>query len=138
MMIVGQPLNGLRRTLADVCRRIVGMVLLACFCVACTTLPGLYRVDIEEGNRFTQSQVDQLELGMSQQQVLFILGSPILTTPFVPNRWDYLYVRTNADGSNLRKLLTLFFKDGVLSEVRKDFVEEQTPDEDAPSEQQSS
>lgn len=52
---------------------------------------GVYRIDIPQGTPLTQAQVSQLRIGMTQQQVRYILGSPSLTDTLQPNRWDYVY-----------------------------------------------
>ena len=52
---------------------------------------GVYKVDIPQGTPLTQSQASQIKLGMSQQQVRFLLGSPAITDTLNPNRWDYIY-----------------------------------------------
>ena len=43
---------------------------------ACGNLgfPGVYRIDVEQGNIVTQEMVDQLKPGMNRNQVRFILG----------------------------------------------------------------
>ncbi len=52
---------------------------------------GVYKVDIPQGTPLTQAQASQIKLGMSQQQVRFLLGSPAITDTLNPNRWDYIY-----------------------------------------------
>lgn len=50
-----------------------------------------YKLDIPQGNAITADQTAKLKLGMTRAQVRFVLGSPLLSDPFHPNRWDYLY-----------------------------------------------
>jgi outer membrane protein assembly factor BamE len=57
---------------------------------ACSVL-GVYRIDIPQGTPLTQAQVTQLKLGMTPQQVRYILGSPSVTDTLNPKRWDYIY-----------------------------------------------
>jgi outer membrane protein assembly factor BamE len=57
--------------------------------------PGVYKIDVEQGNIVTQEMVDQLKPGMSRRQVRFILGTPLLEDPFNQNRWDYVYMKRN-------------------------------------------
>ena len=52
-------------------------------------LPFVYRIDIQQGNVLTQDKVNQIRTGMSQRQVQFVLGAPMLTDPFHADRWDY-------------------------------------------------
>ncbi|AOA59087.1 outer membrane protein assembly factor BamE [Acinetobacter larvae] len=52
---------------------------------------GVYKVDIPQGTPLTKAQAAQIQPGMSYQQVRFLLGSPTVTDPINPARWDYIY-----------------------------------------------
>ena len=52
---------------------------------------GIYKLDINQGNYLSQDQVDKLKVGQTTQQVRSILGTPLITSPFRDNRWDYVY-----------------------------------------------
>ena len=56
----------------------------------CSTL-GVYKVDIPQGTPLTQAQASKVQVGMSHQQVRFLLGSPTISDPLNPLRWDYIY-----------------------------------------------
>ena len=49
----------------------------------------LYRQPIFQGNLLEKSAVDQLQAGMSKQQVSAMLGTPSIEDPFHHDRWDY-------------------------------------------------
>ncbi len=93
--------------------------------LGCSTLlenlPGVYRIDIEQGNIVTQEMVDQLRPNMNKRQVLYIMGSPMLQDPFHKNRWDYVYSKQPGNEPRVQKRLTLFFKEERLSGVQGDF-----------------
>lgn len=55
------------------------------------SFPGVYKIDIQQGNVVTQDMIDQLRPGMTRSQVRFIMGNPLITDTFHANRWDYLY-----------------------------------------------
>jgi outer membrane protein assembly factor BamE (lipoprotein component of BamABCDE complex) len=61
--------------------------------LAATTLLGacLYRPDIQQGNLLTFKDIDQVTVGMTRSQVRFLLGTPMVSDPFAPDRWDYVY-----------------------------------------------
>lgn len=65
------------------------------------SLLGVYKIDVPQGTPLTQTQVSQIKIGMTQQQVRYYLGSPTLTDTLSPNRWDYLYYYT--PGTDARK-----------------------------------
>ena len=84
---------------------------------ACSTLefPGVYRLQIEQGNIVTEEMVKKLEPGLSTSQVEFILGTPLIRDSFSPNRWDYIHIVRKPDNSVDKQRLTVYFDEGVLS-----------------------
>ena len=57
---------------------------------ACTWL-SVYKIDIPQGTPINPNQVAQVKVGMNQNQVLYLLGSPAVRDTLNPNRWDYIY-----------------------------------------------
>lgn len=80
-----------------------------------------YRPDVQQGNVVTQEMVEQLRQGMSREQVRFLLGSPMLTSVFHANRWDYVYhLRRGRGNETETRRLTVEFKDNRLETFRAD------------------
>lgn len=67
------------------------LALFASSIISGCSLFGVYRIDIPQGTPLTQAQAAQIKVGMTAQQVRFLLGSPTITDTLNPNRWDYLY-----------------------------------------------
>ncbi len=84
--------------------------------------PGVYRIDVEQGNIVTQEMADQLKPGMSRRQVRFILGTPLVQDSFNQDRWDYPYVKRNGDEVLDESRLTVLFDGDALREVRGDYL----------------
>ncbi|MEL7187604.1 MAG: outer membrane protein assembly factor BamE, partial [Pseudomonadota bacterium] len=51
----------------------------------------VYRQTISQGNLIKQEDLDQVEVGMTRNQIRFLLGTPMVDDPFHANRWDYVY-----------------------------------------------
>lgn len=62
--------------------------------LAAATAGCVYRPDIQQGNLLTLTDVEQVTVGMSRSQVRYLLGTPMVSDPFAPQRWDYVYRRT--------------------------------------------
>lgn len=76
-----------------------------------TTNWGLpYKTNVQQGNWITSEQVAQLEKGMTREQVLFIMGSPILQDIFHAGRWDYLYFNKPGYGAEQERKFTVWFQ----------------------------
>ncbi|MCV6614017.1 MAG: outer membrane protein assembly factor BamE [Cellvibrionaceae bacterium] len=83
--------------------------------------PGVYSLDIQQGNIVTQEMVDQLKPGMTKRQVRFVLGTPLVADTFNPDRWDYYYSLKDAKGNITKESLTVFFTDDKLTRFSGDF-----------------
>ena len=77
-------------------------------------LPWVYKIDVQQGNVITQEQVDLLRPGMEQRQVQHILGTPLVTDPFHPQRWDYPYQFKPGGKEPEITRFTVFFEEGRL------------------------
>jgi outer membrane protein assembly factor BamE len=92
-----------------------------------SNLPGVYTIDIEQGNMIDQAMVDQLRPNMSKRQVLYIMGSPMLSDTFHEQRWDYLYSDQPGGEARLQKRISLYFNGDNLAGVQGDFRPSQLP-----------
>ncbi len=87
------------------------------------SVPGVYKIDVQQGNIITQEMVDQLRPGMTAQQVRFIMGTPLVTDTFSPQRWDYLYSLEPGRQQRRQERISLMFDDqGRLSGLQGDFM----------------
>jgi len=84
--------------------------------------PGVYRINVEQGNIIDQEKVDKLKIGMSRRQVRFILGTPLVEDSFNPDRWDYTHTIRNGKNSILDQRLTVFFEGDKLARIEGDFT----------------
>lgn len=117
--------NGWRRILAA-----LGLLGVAASQLACSSLgdklPGVtsivtpYKIDIQQGNVVTSEQAKALQPGMPRSQVRDILGSPLLTSVFHADRWDYVFTFQRQGLPLQQRKLALFFKGEVLERVESD------------------
>jgi outer membrane protein assembly factor BamE len=118
------------------------LIALAITCLsACSFVgfPGVYKIDVEQGNIVTQEMADQLKPGMSRRQVRFIMGTPLIEDTFNQDRWDYPYVKRNGLNVLSESLLTVVFEGDSLVTVRGDYLppawsEQSEPEDEQPTE----
>ena len=84
--------------------------------------PGVYKLRIQQGNVITQQMIDRLKPGMSKNQVIFVLGNPVLEDPLTKERWDYVYT-IQISGEKLNKqILSIYFEKDKLSHFFGNYV----------------
>jgi outer membrane protein assembly factor BamE len=99
--------------------------------VAVFTLQGCgylqpYRVPVVQGNVVTREQVALLRPGMSRIQVRDILGTPLLTSVFHGNRWDYVFTLKRQGSEPQARRVTVYFSDDVLERFEADPLPSET------------
>ncbi len=95
---------------------------------AASVLPGcVYRPDIQQGNLLQATDVDQVKAGMTRSQVRYILGTPMVSNPFDPQRWDYVYTfRRGRDRDVTRAHFVVHFDGDKVSSVEMPDLPEET------------
>ena len=68
-----------------------------------------FKIDVQQGNFIDQEAVSKLKPEMTRSQVRFLLGTPLITDPFHPERWDYYYVDRKGGKVKASQRLTLYF-----------------------------
>ena len=104
--------------------RILLISLAITFLSACSFVgfPGVYRINIEQGNIVTQDMADQLKPGMNRRQVRFILGTPLAEDTFDQDRWDYIFVIRNGNKVLDQSRLTVEFEGDALVSISGDLA----------------
>ena len=97
--------------------RVLLLSLIAVALAGCSSwgFPGVYKINVEQGNIVTAEMVDQLKPGMSRRQVRYILGTPLLEDSFDRDRWDYLYMLRNGDTLLVDNRLSIYFDGDTMA-----------------------
>ncbi|WP_114416722.1 outer membrane protein assembly factor BamE [Marinospirillum perlucidum] len=77
-----------------------------------------HKREIQQGNLFEQEQVDQLELGMSREQVRYLLGTPLIQPLGKGQHWYYVYQLRQGQELLQRKQLHLVFSSDAGEEAQ--------------------
>jgi outer membrane protein assembly factor BamE len=85
-----------------------------------TTVVSPYRIDLVQGNVVTREQLAALRTGMPRQTVRDVLGSPLLTSVFHADRWDYVFTFRRQGAEPQARHVTLFFKNDQLDRFEAD------------------
>ena len=79
-----------------------------------------YRMDVVQGNFVAKEQADVVKPGMTRGQVRDILGTPLLTSVFHADRWDYVFTFRRQGMAPQQRKLTAFFKGDTLERLDSD------------------
>ncbi|MGL4435262.1 MAG: outer membrane protein assembly factor BamE [Giesbergeria sp.] len=110
--------------------RLGAILLLGISLAACGSFDGVstrvasvvtpYKVDVVQGNFISREQVEALQTGMGRQQVREILGTPLVTSLFHADRWEYVFSLQRPGQPVQSRKLTVFFKGDVLERFEGD------------------
>jgi outer membrane protein assembly factor BamE len=79
-----------------------------------------YQVEVVQGNFISREQVEAVRPGMSREQVRQVLGTPLVTSLFHGDRWDYVFTLRRKGLDPQQRRLTAFFKGEALDHVEGD------------------
>ena len=83
----------------------------------------VYRIDIPQGNYLEQKSIDKIQMGMTKEQVKFILGSPVVVDAFNNDTWNYIYRFKSGISKKMdvQKSFTIKFENDKLISADGDF-----------------
>ncbi|MAI02946.1 MAG: outer membrane assembly protein BamE [Gammaproteobacteria bacterium] len=91
---------------------IISLIMISC------SNTSIYRVSITQGTVFKQEDINKLEVGMTKDQVIYVMGQPSFENFFEKNVWNYFYQIKSGETVDLERRLKLFFDDeNLLSEI---------------------
>lgn len=98
------------------------MLILSFVLTGCSYLrfPGVYKIDIAQGNIIKEEDIEKLKPGMSKRQVQYVLGEPLIQDPFHPDRWDYFYSYKPGKKPITKKHFVVYFENDKLVDSQGD------------------
>lgn len=100
------------------------LITLLVFAMLALSLAGChiaYKPDVQQGNLLDKKVVDQLKPGMTKHQVLVLMGTPSVSTPFDQSRWDYVSTFSHRGNPQKVRTFTLTFNNDTLVRTEGDF-----------------
>ena len=91
----------------------VGAMMLASACTYLTP----YKLPIQQGNIVDSESLTKLKSGMSKNQAVQVLGTPLLNDVFHANRWDYVHFLNKRGRISEQKHVVLIFEEEKLARL---------------------
>ena len=104
-------------------RPLLVLLTLSTLMTACA-FPGVYKINVQQGNIVTQEMLDQLSRGMTKRQVHFVLGTPIVKNVFDESYESYIYTYLPAEGDLKRQVINVFYQNGQFTHYEGEPIEE--------------
>ena len=98
----------------------IAFLLLVLLVTGCNVV---YKQNIQQGNVLDREDLDRLETGMSKRQVMVLLGSPAVQSPFHADRWDYINSFAPRGGKAERRTLTIEFENDQVVDFSGNYLE---------------
>ena len=92
-------------------------ILLSVLALALAGCSIVYKLPTRQGNVLEQKQLDKLQVGMTKDQVRYLLGTPIAADPFRPERWDYFGYYKSPRGDITSRDVILYFDGDKLKDM---------------------
>jgi outer membrane protein assembly factor BamE len=86
-----------------------------------------YKMEIRQGNYITPEMRKKIKVGMSRQQVISVLGSPLVSDVLHANRWDYIYRLEEKSKLVEQQRLTIFFEGDFVKRIDDGQAESSVP-----------
>lgn len=91
------------------------LLALAGLSLAGCVFPGVYKIDIQQGNIITQDMLDQLKPGMTRRQVHYVLGVPVVEPMFDPALESYVYTIQREGGDIKQQVIKVYYENELMT-----------------------
>ena len=62
-----------------------------------------YIIPLDQGRLISREKFKKINVGLSKEQVIYLLGKPSISSPFLDNQWNYIYFN-NTNVNQAKKL----------------------------------
>ena len=114
--------------------RAVTAILLTALLLPLAACEIVYKLPTRQGTVIEQKDIDKLTLGMTREQVRFIMGTPIAASGLREDRWDYYGYYKPPRGEPFSRTVSLYFDGDKLARMEGEKVaaaKADTPDLEA-------
>jgi len=105
--------------------KIISALLLANSLSGCAYLYDkfVYQIDVTQGNYIENDKIAQVEIGMTQDQIIFLLGSPMMVDQFDSSKWYYIrFIKPGGEPIQQKKIV-FQFEGRILTKIIESDIE---------------
>lgn len=86
--------------------------------------PGVYKINVQQGNIVTDEELTKLNEGMPRSQVQALLGSPLMLNPVDSSREYYVYTFQRRGGDIEEQRIVVHYNEDLYSHHEAQLLEE--------------
>ena len=90
------------------------LIIFSTFFLQACSFPGVFKINVQQGNIITQEMLDTLKPGMTQKQVHFVLGKPVVENLFNDSFENYVYTYQKAGGEIQQQTIKIFYENDLF------------------------
>ncbi|PFG11137.1 MULTISPECIES: outer membrane protein assembly factor BamE [unclassified Marinobacter] len=98
-------------------------LILTLFLTGCA-FPGVYKINVQQGNIVTNKELTALTEGMPRSQVHAVMGTPLMLNPVDTSREYYVYTFQRAGGDIEEQRIIVYYDDDRFSHYEAQLLEE--------------
>ena len=74
-----------------------------------------YIIPLDQGRLIENGEFQKIDIGLTKEQIIYLIGKPPVESPFLDNQWNYIYFN-NTDVKK-QKTLSIHFKNEKVFEI---------------------
>ena len=86
--------------------------------------PGVYKINVQQGNIVTDEELTQLTEGMPRSQVHAVMGTPLMLNPVDPSREYYVYTFQREGGDIQEQRIIVYYENDLYAYYEAQLLEE--------------
>ena len=86
--------------------------------------PGVYKINVQQGNIVTDEELTQLTEGMPRSQVHAVMGTPLMLNPVDPSREYYVYTFQREGGDIQEQRIIVYYEEDQYAYYEAQLLEE--------------
>ncbi|WP_372965871.1 outer membrane protein assembly factor BamE [Marinobacter sp.] len=105
-------------------QKLTAIVLITVLSMAGCVFPGVYKINVQQGNIVTDKELTSLSAGMPRSQVHALLGTPLMLNPVDPSREYYIYTFQRQGGDIEQQRIIVYYEGDSYSHHEAQLLEE--------------
>tara|TARA_Y100000310_G_C20091805_1_gene538625 strand:- start:33 stop:488 length:456 start_codon:yes stop_codon:yes gene_type:complete len=98
--------------------------LILTFVLSGCVFPGVYKINVQQGNIVTDEELTQLTEGMPRSQVHAVMGTPLMLNPVDPSREYYVYTFQREGGDIQEQRIIVYYENDQYAYYEAQLLEE--------------